>query len=207
VATIQLPLASTVIYKGIETVLQGKASDNDTGNGFPTDLPCSSLEWKSNTEGALGSGCDLGATFIKLGLQTLTLTATDANGAQDTTTVVINVKAVPTQGPPIVKILKPTQNLIVENAASNLYVTDKSFDPDGSTTLTRQWIIRYSNGFQDFEKTITLKKDRAGKEYFIPNNYISSTSALAAELELRVTDGQGEIGSDKVSIWVFYPPQ
>jgi C1A family cysteine protease len=206
VATIQLPLASTVIYKGVATVLQGKASDNDTGNGFPSDLPCSSLAWKSNVDGALGTGCDLEATFNTLGLRTLTLTATDANGAHDTTTVVINVKAVPLQGPPIVKILKPTKDLIVENAASNLLVTASTIDPDGSN-VTRKWLIRYSTGFQVIEKVITLKLDRLGREYFIPNNYISSTSALAAELELIATDAQGEIGSDKVSIWVFYPPQ
>jgi hypothetical protein len=205
VASIQLPLASTTIYKGIETVLQGKGIDNDTGNGFPTDLPCSSLEWKSNVDGALGTGCDLEATFNTLGLRTLTLTATDANGAQDTTTVVINVKAVPLQGPPIVKILKPTKDLIVENAASNLYLTASAVDPDGGSPLTRKWLIRYSSGTQ-VEKTITLKLDRLGKEYFNPDDYVPvSCGGRSAELELKVTDSQGEIGSDKVSIFVSYP--
>jgi hypothetical protein len=207
VATIQLPLASTVIYKGIETVLQGQGSDNDTGNGFPSDLPCSSLAWKSNVDGALGTGCDLEATFNTLGQRTLTLTATDANGAQDTTTVVINVKAVPLQGPPIVNILKPTQNQIINNAASNLYVTASAVDPDGGSPLTRKWLIRYSSGAIVTEKTITLKLDRLGKEYFNPDDYVPfNCGGRAAELELKVTDPQGEIGSDKVSIYVFYPP-
>lgn len=202
VATIQLPLGTSIIYKGVETVLQGQGSDNDTGNGFPSDLPCSSLAWKSSQDGALGSGCDLEATFNTLGLRTLTLTATDANGAQDTTSVVINVKAVPLQGPPIVKILKPSQNQFISNAASNLYVTASALDPDGGTPLTRKWVIRYSST----EKTITLKLDRAGKEYFNPDDYVpSNCGGRAAELELKVTDPQGEIGSDKVNIFVSYP--
>ncbi len=207
VATIQLPLASSTIYKGVATVLQGKASDNDTGNGFPSDLPCSSLAWKSNVDGALGTGCDLEATFNTLGLRTLTLMATDANGAQDTTTVVINVKAVPLQGPPIVNILKPTQNQIISNAASNLYVTASAVDPDGGSPLIRKWLIRYSSGAVVTEKTITLKLDRLGKEYFNPDDYVPfNCGGRAAELELKVTDPQGEIGSDKVSIYVAYPP-
>ncbi len=206
VASIQLPLTSSIIYKGIATVLQGSGSDNDTGNGFPSDLPCSSLAWKSSVDGALGTGCDLEATFDTLGTRTLTLTATDANGGVGSITRVITVQALPLQGPPIVNILKPTQNQFIGNAASNLYVTASAVDPDNGSPLVRQWIIRYSSGAQVTEKIITLKKDRLSKEYFNPDDYVpSNCGGRSAELELKVTDPQGETGTDKVSIFVSYP--
>ena len=203
-ASIQAPLTSTIIYKNIPTILQGSGSDNDTdGTGFPADIPCASLEWKSNLDGVLGTGCDFEATFSSIGARVITLTATDAQGAKGTKTVNVNVKAVPLQGPPIVNILKPTQNQNISNPASNLYVTASTVDPDGGTPLTRQWIIRYSN----LEKIVTLKLDRLSKEYFNPDDYVPfSCGGRAAELELKVTDPQGQIGTDKVNIYVAYPP-
>jgi Papain family cysteine protease len=206
VATIQLPLASTTIYKGIATVLQGNGSDNDTGNGFPSDLPCSSLTWTSNIEGNLGTGCDLEATFNTLGTRTLTLTATDANGGIGSTTRVINVQAVPLQGPPIVNILKPTQNQSVI-PTNKLFVSYTAKDPDNGSPLTYQWLIRYSSNSQVVEKTVTTKFDPLLlKPYFIPADYVpANCGGRAAELELKVTDPQGETGSDKVGIYVYYP--
>jgi C1A family cysteine protease len=203
VASIQQPLASTIIYKGVAIPLLGMGSDNDTGNGFPSSLPCSSLAWKSSKDGDLGTGCDLEATFNTIGLRIITLTVTDADGATGATTVMVNVQAVPLQGPPIVNILKPTQNQIISNPASNLYVSASAVDPDGGAPLTRQWIIRYSS----VEKIVVLKLDRLSKEYFNPDDYVPfSCGGRAAELELNVTDPQGQVGTDKVNIYVAYPP-
>ncbi len=203
-ASIQAPITSTIIYKNIPTILQGSGSDNDTdGTGFPADIPCGSLEWKSNLDGVLGIGCNLEVTFSSVGARVMTLTATDVQGAKGTKTVNINVQTVPLQGPPIVNILKPTQNQNISNPASNLYVTASAIDPDGGTPLTRQWIIRYSS----VEKIVTLKLDRLSKEYFNPDDYVPfSCGGRAAELELKVTDPQGQVGTDKVNIYVAYPP-
>lgn len=70
---------------------------------FEDPFPCCTITWTSNVDGPLGSGRSISHAFTTLGTRTLTVTATDSQGA--TSQVSVNVSVV--NDPPRAAISKP----------------------------------------------------------------------------------------------------
>lgn len=84
------PKDGTLVTQGSLLVLQGGATDLEDG-----PLSGGSLRWSSDRDGALGTGESLALNTLSAGLHTITLRATDSQGAfsEATVTVLVGVQA------------------------------------------------------------------------------------------------------------------
>ena len=90
-ATILTPADSAVFDEGTPIPFSGSASDPEDGA-----LTGASLVWTSSQDGPMGTGASLPFAGLSTGFHTVSLIATDSQGAQDTATVVVRVNALPT---------------------------------------------------------------------------------------------------------------
>ena len=99
---IDQPATGTAFLTGEAIELGGTATDPEDGA-----LTGGQLEWRSSVHGSLGSGETLTRGDLALGLHTITLTATDTQGAAANDSVVITVNR-PGNTAPVVTISAPT---------------------------------------------------------------------------------------------------
>jgi len=91
-ATITVPSADATIFEGESLTFNGTGTDTEDGS-----LDGESLEWISNKDGRVGIGVSPTVTFLSSGAHTITLVATDSNGATGTASVGVTVgNTVPT---------------------------------------------------------------------------------------------------------------
>ena len=102
------PSVNQTLWRGLPYTFNGWAWDSETFS----DLPCSALTWTSSNIGDPfpAIGCTPQVTFLTAGGCTATLTAADPNGGSGKAMRAFTVANPPTGGPPIVSILKPTDN-------------------------------------------------------------------------------------------------
>jgi PKD repeat protein len=101
VPTITRPLNGAQLVTGTPVMLQGSATDAEDGA-----LSGSALAWRSNLDGALGTGLSVSA-MLSRGVHTVTLTASDSLGATGATSVTVSVNA-PNNQPPTATITAPS---------------------------------------------------------------------------------------------------
>lgn len=89
--SIETPSDSSVFAEGDTVLLEGSATDPEEGA-----LSGSSLVWESNSDGELGTGEAVEVSSLSVGDHTVTLTATDPEGAKTSDEVSITVEAPPT---------------------------------------------------------------------------------------------------------------
>ncbi len=80
--TIDNPAGATRYYSGMTVVFDGTALDAEDG-----ELSGASLVWVSDLDGTIGTGRSFDRSDLSVGLHTVTLTATDSQGASSTATV------------------------------------------------------------------------------------------------------------------------
>jgi chitodextrinase len=85
-ATITAPEANAVFTQGETITFTGSALDPEEG-----PLTGSALVWISNMDGSIGSGTTFTRDDLSLGTHTITLTATDSQGASGSDTVLISI--------------------------------------------------------------------------------------------------------------------
>ncbi|MFP2924188.1 S8 family serine peptidase [Pyxidicoccus sp. 3LG] len=141
VTTIQQPLPGASLYQGAQVQLLGSATDFNESSGV---LACSRLRWTSSNTADTGfpvSGCDVRVTFATTGFRTLTLTATDPQGATGLATV--NVQVVPrpvNYGPTISFGALPAKTYADGYSSSaNFNVSASATDPEGNTPISYRW--------------------------------------------------------------------
>ena len=85
-ATITVPSADVSIFEGESITFNGTGTDTEDGS-----LDGDALEWMSNKDGLVGIGVAPTVSYLSSGAHTITLVATDSNGATGTASVVVSV--------------------------------------------------------------------------------------------------------------------
>ena len=156
------PSSAAVIYQASSYTFSANARDINEPND---QLNCSNLEWTSSVagDGFPKTGCDVTAVFPSVGNRTLTIRATDPQGATDTETININVLPTPANQPPdSVTISSPTANTRVLDG-SLITLAGAARDPEGgAVALTWQAAYQPSNG-GNFTTPVALLPDGSGK--------------------------------------------
>jgi uncharacterized protein YjbI with pentapeptide repeats len=128
VAAISSPANNSSFVQGTSVSFAGTGTDPEQGM-----LTGASLTWTSNINGAIGTGTSFSKSNLSVGTHTITLTATDSQGATGIATVAITITAPPNQ-PPVATISSPANNSSFVQGA-NVSFAGTGTDPEqGSLT-------------------------------------------------------------------------
>ncbi|MBI5489853.1 MAG: S8/S53 family peptidase [Deltaproteobacteria bacterium] len=167
-------------FPGRSTSIVFRADAEDVGDVTPT------LTWRSDRDGVLGTGIEIGRTNLSYGTHRVTATAADRSGhssSDEVTVVVVN-------NPPAVEVLEPVDGSDAY-ASSAVSLVGTGYDPnDGTLPPSRlQWFVDGSPA-------------ATGNAAFLAGG----TLALGDRtIELRASDGELS-ASDSVVIQVVADP-
>ncbi len=177
VATITNPENGSVHPENSDISFTGTGSDDEDGT-----LSEASLEWSSDTDGQLGTGTAV-SSMLSTGSHTVTLKATDSDGAMNTDTITITVNAAPV-------IDSMTANLTRVNVGTPTTISWTITDTENNT-LTCGLDI---NGDGTDEHTLNdCANGSQAHTYTQTGNY---------EIRLTVTDGVNATVQQSINITV-----
>lgn len=191
------PADGATAYRTAQVLLRAQASDRNEPNEA---LDCSRLSWTSSVGTDAGfpvTGCLLRVAFASNGQRTLTVTATDPQGATDAASVTVTVVDPPANLPPLAQITSPTfhQRLPIDRP---MQLTGSGFDPEGATTFTYRWTVQLFDG-AEIEVGNTASASWTPTDQF---NF-SAAGTYTVKVRLYVTDPGGATGVDTVELeWV-----
>ncbi len=197
IVTLAAPLDGATPFRTAVVPLRGSATDR---NEPDETLACSNLVWTSS----VGSdpfpiaGCEVTAAFASNGSRVLTLTATDGLGASDTASVTITVVDPPANLPPNVQVTSPT-NLSAPPLDQPVTLSGTASDPEGQGPLTYVWTVKLGVG-------APIAVGNTASVQWTPNQSFAfnQEGTYTVEVRLSVTDPQGQIGTDFVTLqWVL----
>lgn len=189
VVSLAKPTPNYTWYRGYQTSLYGWATD---GNQSCSTL---TLVWSSSLGDAMpAASCTdpVAVTFATNGTRTLSLKATDSQGASDTKSVVLNIVDPPGNIPPDVTILEPKDGASFTDEQS---VTLKAliYDPDNPT-------LTYNLSVSNVVPVKVIASGTVpGDASAVPGTTLTTTFPAwgnlvcsgVSVLELRVADGAG----------------
>ena len=190
------PSNNQILYRDQNYPFEGTAIDG------VLDVPCNTFTWKSSKAGeGPWTGCTPTVKFTSNGARTITLSATDAQGAIGQDSVTINITDLPPSGPPQITIKSP-KNGAQYSATSNIRLSYSITNP-GEGAVTEVWKLKVGNT----EKIITPKlcTGQVGGipfayKCFKPADYgYNDNGVKLATLTLTVTDNESLSGTDTVS--------
>lgn len=148
----------------------------------PTDPDCCDLAWSSDLDGFLGRGAQVTATLQTLGHHVVTLTATNADGLDDTSDVDLEV----VHGPPTLEILAPSAGL-VPYRGERVSFEGAAVDPSGTTLPD----VAYVWSSSDFDDPFPLRGPSVAARF---------PTAGSRTLTLTVTGASGQLSAADVAI-------
>ena len=127
-ASITSPANNSMFDEFVPVSFAGTASDAEDGS-----LTGTALVWSSSLDGAIGTGTSFNKSDLSIGVHTITLTATDSDGASGTASVQLTIVVVPNQ-PPVVTITAPADGGSVMAGTSVTFTGNASDPEDGPIT-------------------------------------------------------------------------
>ncbi len=124
---ITAPVTGSVVSVGLPVTFTGVATDAESG-----DLS-STIRWSSSRDGLFGVGASV-TVGLSGGVHTITAAITDAGGKVGTTTITVNVNAVPT-----VTITAPASGSTYERGAAVTFSGTAADVEDGNLTSAISW--------------------------------------------------------------------
>ncbi|MBS2025685.1 MAG: PKD domain-containing protein [Deltaproteobacteria bacterium] len=179
VATITAPTSGSAFFVGQAIALAGSATDAEDGV-----IADAHLAWTSSKDGALGTGHALSLTTLTVGAHTLTLKATDAQGAQGAAQVSITVLAQNTA--PTVTITAP--------ASGSTFTQGDTIGLRGSATDAEDGPLSGS--------ALTWSSSLDGALGHGASLDFSSLRAGAHTITLSAADSGGRIGTAQIDLTV-----
>lgn len=205
IATIDQPATGSSFCVGETVTLRGSAFD-------PNELPSppdSAFAWRSNINGALGTGPTRTTTTLSVGSHTITLRVTDSGGLWDEDSIALTILAASNPAcvdlNPSALITSPANNYSVyadQNDGTYWYkqitftgVVDDT--EDNINELTVQW-------FSDLQGSLgtPIVNPTTGVTTLTANVRAYGSCGSTHIITLRVTDTAGNITEDQITIYV-----
>lgn len=188
-ATLSQPLEGDEVFRTASVTLRGRASDR---NEPQEQLACDRLTWTSSvtSDPFPVTGCEVEVAFASNGLRTLTLTATDPQGASDTATVNISVVDPPPNLPPFVQVSSPEDHAQVPTNQP-LTLSGTAIDPEGASSLAYQWTVKLGN-----QDPIVVGSTPSVQWTPSDTYNFSGEGTYVIQVRLSVTDPAGNVGTD-----------
>lgn len=195
--TLSQPQDGAEVFRTASVVLRGQASDRNEPGG---QLECSRLVWTSSApdDPFPVTGCEVQVVFDSNGPRTLTLTATDTQGATDAASVGITVVDPPPNLPPFVRITSPEDRANVPTDEP-ITLAGTATDPEGETDLSYQWTV------QLFDQAPIVVGNAPSVEWTPSDTFsFNSEGTYTVRVRLNVTDPQGNTGTDFITLeWII----
>ena len=183
-ASISAPANGTSVVSGTSLTFTGTGTDPEDGT-----LSGTSLQWTSSRDGAIGSGVSFTKSNLTVGAHTITLTATDAQGATGTATRSITVTPPPNQAPSA-SISAPANGASVVSGTAVTF-TGSGSDPEDGTL-----------GGTSLQWTSNLDGAIGSGTSFTKSNLSVGTHTIT----LTAMDAQGATGTATRSITITAAP-
>ena len=184
VAAISSPAASQSFVQGAAVSFAGTGTDPESGA-----LSGASLVWTSSRDGQIGTGASFSRSNLTLGAHTITLTATDPQGATGTATISITIVTPPNQ-PPTAAISQPADNSTIVQGSSVSFAGSGTDPETGALSGA----------------SLVWTSSRDG-QIGVGASFSTTTLSLGTHtITLKATDAQGAFGSAAITIAVVPPP-
>jgi hypothetical protein len=183
VAAISAPSNNSSFAQGTSVTFTGTGTDPEDGA-----LTGASLVWTSSRDGQIGTGTTFSTTGLSVGVHTITLTATDSQGAKGMATITVTITGTTQNQSPTAQITSPTNHqIIAPNTAVTL--TGTGSDPEDGTLsgASLVWTDDVSGAL--------------GTGTSVP---LSSLSFGVHTITLTATDSKGAKGTASVTVTVGF---
>lgn len=178
-AAITSPSNGASFVQGASVAFAGTGTDPEDGT-----LSGSALAWTSNMDGAIGTGVSFAKTNLSVGVHTITLTVTDANGVTASAVRTVTITTAPPGN--TAPVAAYTYSCVPKNAAYEC-----TFDATGSTDdvgiVSYRWT--WSNGRDETRPNAIVKNNPVQAGTYTVTLKVTDAGGLSNSTSQQVTVG------------------